>query len=76
MDFIVTQSPNMDVTQGVSGLPDPTPLEFNVTEEVKTCINEAQETAQALINDTVSCLHQTDVYGSRYIKEVGTTHPF
>jgi carnitine O-acetyltransferase len=38
-------------------------------------MDKARQTALALIEDTESCLLQTDVYGSRYMKEVAKTSP-
>ena len=38
-------------------------------------IEEAKSTALDLIKDTESCLFQTDIYGSRYMKEVAKASP-
>lgn len=38
-------------------------------------ISVAEKTAADLINDTESCLLQTDIYGSRFIKEVAKCSP-
>jgi carnitine O-acetyltransferase len=46
-----------------------------VNEKVNELIDTAQKTAVALINDTESCLLQTDIYGSRFMKEVAKTSP-
>ena len=49
----------------------PVKLEWKVDPEIENLILKAENEAGALINDTHSLLLQTDVYGGRYIKEIG-----
>jgi carnitine O-acetyltransferase len=49
----------------------PVKLEWNVDPEVEKMILKAENDAGALIHDTHSVLLQTEVYGGRFIKEVG-----
>ncbi len=53
----------------------PQQLEWEIDSTVTECIKASQKTAKALIKDTESCLLQTDLYGSRYMKEVAKTSP-
>jgi hypothetical protein len=50
----------------------PVKLEWNVDPEIEQMILKAENDAGALIHDTNSVLLQTNVYGGRFIKEVGT----
>nr|KAJ3423289.1 hypothetical protein HK105_006666 [Polyrhizophydium stewartii] len=85
LSFIVTSSghaglngePAVDPEGAVASppLPVPTKLEWVVDSEVEQLISKAEATAKALIDDTESCLLQTKVYGSRYMKEVAKTSP-
>lgn len=56
-------------------LPEPVELNWTVDKIVSNCIEEAKKSCVNLINDTQSCLLQTQIYGSRYIKEVAKTSP-
>jgi carnitine O-acetyltransferase len=46
-----------------------------VNDQVQTLMDKARRTAGSLIKDTESCLFQTDIYGSRFIKEVAQCSP-
>lgn len=49
----------------------PSKLLWDVDEEATDLMKEAEATAKRLCDNTRSVLLQTDVYGYRYIKEVG-----
>ncbi|KAI8585099.1 acyltransferase ChoActase/COT/CPT [Geranomyces variabilis] len=78
-DYILANEPAVDPTvpEGTesTALPAPEKLVWTVPDTVKDLMKEAQNTASDLINDTESCLLQTDIYGSRYIKEVAQVSP-
>ena len=57
---------------GIAITSEPAKLKWKKDEQIEALILEAEQTAVKLIGDTESCLLQTDVYGSRYIKEIGT----
>ncbi len=75
MDYIITNEPVQDEANGVSSLPNPTKLTWKVTDDIKNLLLKQENTAKLLIADTESCLLQTDVYGSRFIKEVAKASP-
>ena len=76
IDYIVESEPVADPGDSVQTKLDyPKKLIWEVNEKIIGLIAEAQETAVALINDTESCLLQTDIYGYRYIKEVAKAGP-
>ncbi|KAJ3293426.1 hypothetical protein HK104_004461 [Borealophlyctis nickersoniae] len=56
-------------------LPEPVKLSWVVDSEVESLIKEAGETAQELINDTHGIIFHTDIYGTRYFKEVAKCSP-
>ncbi|KAI9104685.1 acyltransferase ChoActase/COT/CPT [Phlyctochytrium arcticum] len=75
-DYIVSNEPACDPANSDGpGLPTPLKLKWVVDEEVETLMKTARKTAGALIRDTQSCLLQTDIYGSRYMKEVAKASP-
>ncbi|KND04986.1 uncharacterized protein SPPG_00670 [Spizellomyces punctatus DAOM BR117] len=75
-DFILSNEPAVDPANvESSALPTPKKLQWVVDDEVTKLMDDAQKTAQELIDDTESCLLQTDIYGSRYIKEVAKASP-
>jgi carnitine O-acetyltransferase len=57
------------------GLDLPTKLVWDIDEDIEKHIAVAEKTALELINDTESCLIQTDLYGSRFIKEIAKCSP-
>jgi carnitine O-acetyltransferase len=73
MDFIVSKeaAPIDDSRASPSRMPEPKALQWQIGSSVKQVLAKAQQEARKLIADTESCLLQTDVYGSRFIKEVG-----
>jgi carnitine O-acetyltransferase len=56
-------------------LEEPVELVFTTNKETRGYVSEAQKVAQELIDSTESCLLQTDIYGSRFMKEVAATSP-
>ncbi|KAJ3013907.1 hypothetical protein HKX48_005443 [Thoreauomyces humboldtii] len=75
-DHILASEPAVDPSDAEgAGLPAPQKLKWKVNDEIKALMKQAQGTASALIEDTESCLLQTDIYGSRYIKEVAKASP-
>lgn len=76
-EFVLSQEPASDPENSINGkkLKSPERLIWKVDEQVTKHIQEASSTALALIKDTESCLLQTDLYGSRYIKEVAKVSP-
>ncbi|KAI8918627.1 acyltransferase ChoActase/COT/CPT [Powellomyces hirtus] len=75
-DFILSREPAVDPAnvEG-TGLPAPQKIKWTINDTVKSLMAEARKTASALIEDTESCLLQTDIYGSRYIKEIAKSSP-
>ncbi|KAJ3138195.1 hypothetical protein HK100_012876 [Physocladia obscura] len=70
MDFIVkteASDPSNAISADVAEVPRK--LHWVVDTEIEKLIQEASNTATALIKDTKSCLLQTDIYGSQFIKE-------
>ena len=53
----------------------PVELQFQTNKETRSYVTKAKAVAQELIDSTQSCLLQTDIYGSRFMKEVATTSP-
>ncbi|KAI8820843.1 acyltransferase ChoActase/COT/CPT [Fimicolochytrium jonesii] len=75
-DYILSNEPAVDPpnSEGTS-LPPPQKLKWVINDELQTLLDKARAEGKALIDDTESCLLQTDVYGARYIKEVGQASP-
>ena len=73
MDFIVAKeaAPIDDSRASDARMPEPKALKWQIGNSIKEVIVKAQKEARDLIADTESCLLQTDVYGSRFIKEIG-----
>jgi hypothetical protein len=46
-------------------------LKWVVDDQVTALMKEAEKTAKDLIDDTQSILLQSNIYGSKFIKEVG-----
>ncbi len=68
IDFILTSKP----TTGPNvPLPEPEKLTWNVNPEILSHVHTAASQAKKLITETSSCLLHSNVYGTRYIKEVG-----
>ncbi|KAJ3296830.1 hypothetical protein HDU79_005622 [Rhizoclosmatium sp. JEL0117] len=76
MEYIVKTTP-VDAADAVSSsnVSAPEKLSWSVDKEVESVLKEAEETAAALIQDTNSCLLQTDVYGSDFIKKAARASP-
>ncbi|KAJ3150271.1 hypothetical protein HDU86_006662 [Geranomyces michiganensis] len=77
-DYILANEPAVDPAiseADITSLPAPEKLVWTINDNIKTLMKEALTTASDLINDTESCLLQTDIYGSRYIKEVAQVSP-
>ncbi|KAJ3336427.1 hypothetical protein HDU91_001785 [Kappamyces sp. JEL0680] len=53
----------------------PTRLEWKTDAYTNERLADARKVSRELIDDTESCLLQTDIYGSRYMKEVAKTSP-
>jgi carnitine O-acetyltransferase len=53
----------------------PEKLIWTSNEQVQKILDTAQQQARDLINNTESCLFQTDIYGSRFIKEIAKASP-
>ncbi|KAJ2993166.1 hypothetical protein HDV02_002606 [Globomyces sp. JEL0801] len=76
MNYICENEPAVDPENAVQEhLPAPAKLNWHVEKPVGDYIKKSAATAKALIEDTESCLLQTDVYGSRYMKEVAQCSP-
>ncbi|KAI8925851.1 Choline/Carnitine o-acyltransferase-domain-containing protein [Entophlyctis helioformis] len=77
MNFMVSHEPAVDPDHTVASppLPAPTKLKWVVDDQVEALLADARKTIKDLIDDTESCLLQTDVYGGRFIKEVAKSSP-
>eukprot|EP00842_Homolaphlyctis_polyrhiza_P006421 jgi/Hompol1/6780/HPOL_005099-RA len=77
MSYIVANEPASDPENAIANppLPPPVKLKWVIDSEIQDLMTEAERTAIALIKDTESVILQTDLYGSRYIKEVAKTSP-
>jgi hypothetical protein len=70
--------PATDPADARGVLPAPEKLEWvldgpvSIRRKVQLLISEAQKKANSLISNVDSCLLQTDIYGARFMKEVGT----
>jgi carnitine O-acetyltransferase len=72
VDYVIQNEPAVDPEESTNEpLAYPIKLTWTINDVVSKCLDEAGEVAQKLIDDTESCLLQTDIYGSRFIKEVG-----
>lgn len=56
-------------------LDNPTQLDWTTDPSIHRLIQKSKKTAKDLIQATESCLLHTDIYGSRFIKEVAATSP-
>ncbi|KAJ3026499.1 UNVERIFIED_CONTAM: hypothetical protein HDU68_005535 [Siphonaria sp. JEL0065] len=76
MDYVVKTVPH-DAKNAISNIaiPGPQKLHWTVDKEVEGYMKEAEATAASLIQDTYSCLLQTDIYGSQYIKTSAKASP-
>ncbi|KAI8622489.1 acyltransferase ChoActase/COT/CPT [Chytriomyces sp. MP71] len=77
MDYIVKAEPvsSREDSVGATAVAAPQKLKWIVDSEVEKLIDEAQSTASALIADTFSVLLQTNIYGSKYIKDIAKASP-
>ncbi|KAI8914641.1 acyltransferase ChoActase/COT/CPT [Gorgonomyces haynaldii] len=75
-NHVLSNEPAVD-PQGAKAvrLSAPKKLNWKIDASIEDHMKEARKTAIALIQDTDSCLLQTEIYGSRYIKEVASAPP-
>ncbi|KAI9345268.1 acyltransferase ChoActase/COT/CPT [Obelidium mucronatum] len=76
MDYAVKTFPaNASNAVSNNAIPGPQKLHWTVDQETTSHMKEAEVTAASLIQDTFSCLLQTEVYGSQFIKTVAKASP-
>ncbi|XJO77038.1 hypothetical protein BDV3_001681 [Batrachochytrium dendrobatidis] len=75
--FIVSHEPATDPVNAntTTQLPAPQRLDWTIDDEIQQCISTEIQLAKTMSASIDSCLLHTDVYGSRFIKEVAKTSP-